>query len=394
MARKKVAKWSCVTYYYKLDGFRCSLMNFAIGLTNIQFGHICIGLLILIILISLFGRIKENYRWFILNQAFWDLLISYYYICGNELLFFIAEEYLDEPTCGTYAFVESDLIYLHWIFVAYIRTSPYSALFLLSTSRFLCLFFMNFYEKLTRKRRIFCLIIVFNLVSISLHVDQIFDNGYYDRIDVLFDECMAARKAANRSTIWCLDEKYENYKDFILISCDIARKVSAFIVYSKPLIFLFLSSLAAVAIIWRIVKQSKFQFKHNRNDFVNSFRISLVILLQTLINSFVFTLEFVVNLQTILVKTFGIELLNATDRWFCTADACTEFLLPLWLDGDFGLASAPVLQAIVQLRIFFESLITLIIMTGYREVLVRFVHCFYKIIRRPHKVADIFHQNT
>ena len=92
MVGKKIHKFACfvngldmdyIEHGFGLDRFRCFLANLAATLYQINFGLICTGFLGLIILISVFGRIKENYRWFILNQAFWDLLVSYDFICGN-----------------------------------------------------------------------------------------------------------------------------------------------------------------------------------------------------------------------------------------------------------------------------------------------------------------------
>ena len=165
MARKKLPKFHCFVNginmdSYITDGFRCFLANFGITLFNIDFGYICIGVLILIIAISLFGGIKEHYRWFILNQAVWDLMLSYDFICHN-----LAAEYvLSVPSACVY-YWEGDY-FIGSFFYHLVPSNTYGALLLLSFTRFLCLFFMNFYDKLTRNRRLLYLIVFFNVFMI------------------------------------------------------------------------------------------------------------------------------------------------------------------------------------------------------------------------------------
>ena len=65
--------------------FRCQYNKFLVTVSDFYLGYICLAVLGIIILISIFGGIKEHYRWFILNQAFWDLWISYSFICENNV---------------------------------------------------------------------------------------------------------------------------------------------------------------------------------------------------------------------------------------------------------------------------------------------------------------------
>ena len=79
MAIKKAKKFVCYISgvnwdVYNFDEFRCGLGNFGMFLYGSGFGYICLGLIVIVILISIFGGIKDNYRWFILNQVIWDLI--------------------------------------------------------------------------------------------------------------------------------------------------------------------------------------------------------------------------------------------------------------------------------------------------------------------------------
>uniref|UniRef100_A0A914PGI5 Uncharacterized protein n=1 Tax=Panagrolaimus davidi TaxID=227884 RepID=A0A914PGI5_9BILA len=71
--------------YYD-DSITCFFTQLPFALENIGFGYICMGLVLPIIIISLFGGIKENYRWFILYQAIWDFLVVYNFICNKPTL--------------------------------------------------------------------------------------------------------------------------------------------------------------------------------------------------------------------------------------------------------------------------------------------------------------------
>ena len=69
--------------YKNVDELGCSILNFAATLFYYDFGYYCMGPVFLVIVISIFGNIKANYRWFILYKAFWDLSNCSYYSCGN-----------------------------------------------------------------------------------------------------------------------------------------------------------------------------------------------------------------------------------------------------------------------------------------------------------------------
>ena len=62
----------------------CFLYQLPFVLETIGFSYICMPLIFAIIAISIFGKIQENYRWFILNQAIWDFLVIYDFLCEKH----------------------------------------------------------------------------------------------------------------------------------------------------------------------------------------------------------------------------------------------------------------------------------------------------------------------
>ena len=85
------------TCFYKWAGdlnatdYRCHLRIIDFFFRNIYFHYICAVLLVLVLIISIFGKIKANYRWFILNQVLWDLFLSYDYLCHNNFNYKVSE---------------------------------------------------------------------------------------------------------------------------------------------------------------------------------------------------------------------------------------------------------------------------------------------------------------
>ena len=75
----------------------CVLFQLPFFLESIGFGFICFPLTLMIIAISIFGSIKENYRWFILNQACWDFLILYNFLCDKPSFSSWFSRYLSLP---------------------------------------------------------------------------------------------------------------------------------------------------------------------------------------------------------------------------------------------------------------------------------------------------------
>lgn len=135
-------------------------------------------------------------------------------------------------------------------------------------------------------------------------------------------------------------------------------------------------------IMARIIKQMKFQFKHNKHDFLGSARISLVLLLQNCLNLVVLFVEFAKNAY------FEMYYLFESDNEQCTGMDCAfnpvmnvEF--PLWLDDRLGVSDPMSIQTLRQIRVLVESVIVLGIMTGYREALIKAFKFAYNFIKNP-----------
>lgn len=136
----------------------------------------------------------------------------------------------------------------------------------------------------------------------------------------------------------------------------------------KPFICLIPSIFAIAAIIAKIVKQSKYQLKHNRQNFINSFRIAAVLFLQVLLNTFLCLLE--ISNNGLLVILFHYKI-----NWKNTS--------LFWLDENWGLSDIINNQMAKQFRVFIESILVLSIMTGYRENLLQFFKLIYRFGRKP-----------
>ena len=351
---------------FELDKIRCTFVNVGITLSNIYFGQICIFLLALIVIISIFGKFKENYRWFILNQAIWDILVSVFFIYNNYLKNIVIYYQID----GSFVYIESyAIIYdlltfappeLFYMVQVMMQNEPYSALFLLCFTRFSCLYFPNFYEKLTQKRRLFYLIIVFNLTSFSFYCNELFNYLRSQRENVVVDGFLE-------------NDYWYNFWGTLAVISSACNSL-------KPMICLLFSLLFTVMILFRVARQAKYQLQHNRHDFFISFRISMVLFFQTCLNCFVFA----VNLLNFLQELALVGLLDIYlgDENVCPLDyfPCLTINLPLWVFGFFGLGDPTIIQVILQLRIFLESIIVLVLMTGYRESLISFFRIGYRTL--------------
>uniref|UniRef100_A0A914QNE2 Uncharacterized protein n=1 Tax=Panagrolaimus davidi TaxID=227884 RepID=A0A914QNE2_9BILA len=119
-------------------------------------------------------------------------------------------------------------------------------------------------------------------------------------------------------------------------------------------------------IVLRILKQAKFQKKHNKNDFHNSLRIAGVIVLQASINVFaLFIVSFPLFMQTVAPYVL------------------VQF--PVWLIGSYGLLSLVPKHMISQIRVFLDAFIVLILMTGYREAIINFLKTVFFALKNPRK---------
>uniref|UniRef100_A0A914QKA5 Uncharacterized protein n=1 Tax=Panagrolaimus davidi TaxID=227884 RepID=A0A914QKA5_9BILA len=117
-------------------------------------------------------------------------------------------------------------------------------------------------------------------------------------------------------------------------------------------------------IVLRILKQAKFQQKHNKNDFYNSLRIAAVIVLQTSINVFALCIVSVPQLVVILAPSFR---------------------FPAWLNGSYGLFTSAPKSVILEIRILLDSLIVLSLMTGYREAVIDLLKTVFLALKNPQK---------
>ena len=371
-----------------MDETRCTFANFAVTLDKIYFGYLCMFLLIIISVISIFGKIKANYRFFILNQTIWDIVLTFNYIDFNSVKSLASD---DSGLYQGFLFrYFENLLPLPSIISELLETQPYSALLLLCFTRFLCLYFMNFYEKLTRKHRIIYLIIIYNLITICVHCDKILDNLRHERQMIMTELCFAQAIKKPKLYNQCSDDEIfgKKFPDFWSKFWGTLSNVFHVIVVLKPVIFLFLSIMATSMIMGRIAKQAKFQLQHNRRDFLNSFRISLVMFLQTFLYFFVFVLQFLKFFKDITPFVDFVHVSYDYDyvpAWWCSEGdtICINWPLPTWLHSDLGLIDPAILQTIVQIRIFIESIIVLGIMTGYREAIINFIRFVFNATKNP-----------
>uniref|UniRef100_A0A914QCD1 Uncharacterized protein n=1 Tax=Panagrolaimus davidi TaxID=227884 RepID=A0A914QCD1_9BILA len=130
-------------------------------------------------------------------------------------------------------------------------------------------------------------------------------------------------------------------------------------------------------IVLRILKQAKFQQKHNKNDFYNSLRIAAVIVLQTSINVFALFIVSVPQLFAMVAPTFK---------------------YPAWLGGSYGLFSSAPRAVILEIRILLDALIVLSLMTGYREAVMDLLKTVFLALKNPQKIfqksKSYFRKNT
>uniref|UniRef100_A0A914PBE2 Uncharacterized protein n=1 Tax=Panagrolaimus davidi TaxID=227884 RepID=A0A914PBE2_9BILA len=155
--------------------------------------------------------------------------------------------------------------------------------------------------------------------------------------------------------------------------------------FKSPL-FIFISTFATILIIGKIGKQSLFQIKHNRKDFYNSLRISGVIILQTIFNLFIFSIEIIEALKALLYELgFSYISDNMSDETAKKYPNDLDLRVFPWFSSNFGLSSSQSFQMIIQLRILMESLLVLFVMTGYRESLILFFKIICFKIRYPKK---------
>lgn len=131
---------------YLADWASCFFFQLPYKLEDYHFGNFTTVFVILVILISVFGRIQRNYRWFILNQAIFDLCITYDYTCNkfgyteSYNCYFGFDEYLQieaESSSGIYGKPGIEIM----------KYLPVFGVFLLTGSRFITIYFPRYFKK-------------------------------------------------------------------------------------------------------------------------------------------------------------------------------------------------------------------------------------------------------
>lgn len=154
-------KLYCECYIY--NGMH-SIISFCTLKIFIEYFRLCIPISFLpltIIIISLFGKIKEDYRFFFLNMAIFEFIyLAYFSICPD--CSYDQLEYIQ-----IFGSDKSNILNYFANFISeYFRLSPF-IIFLLAASRFLAVFFPLWYKfKVTTKKVIFA-IVLSNIISFS-----------------------------------------------------------------------------------------------------------------------------------------------------------------------------------------------------------------------------------
>lgn len=171
----------------------CWLFQLPFFLENWEFGYFCLFLTFSITLISIFGNIKQSYKWFMLNQSIWDFFIVYNFICEKPswstwfkwpyqwyLTYYpdnvsSFDSIHQGPSTCFYSIPlddESQNNYFNHIYSMFFyfsaRNASYSPLFLLTFSRFIGLYFHRFYEKFFTPIKITLIIFGFNSFCIIM----------------------------------------------------------------------------------------------------------------------------------------------------------------------------------------------------------------------------------
>uniref|UniRef100_A0AC35FE21 Uncharacterized protein n=1 Tax=Panagrolaimus sp. PS1159 TaxID=55785 RepID=A0AC35FE21_9BILA len=212
----------------------CILFQLPFKLELIGFGYICLALLIPIILISIFGKIKEQYRWFILNQAIWDLLITYDFICEKPTYWYFKTQYgMDTFFYGPSNCVfgnKDDRGFLYFATKNVINHISYLPLFLLTLSRFICLFYNPFYQRHSSTIKILCFIVTLNLVFLILiNAKPIYDI-FVDFGKINLESWERHQKCSTSNCIWNLETMIPSCNQTLIDECLAKIPVSVFFV--------------------------------------------------------------------------------------------------------------------------------------------------------------------
>uniref|UniRef100_A0AC34F5T4 Uncharacterized protein n=1 Tax=Panagrolaimus sp. ES5 TaxID=591445 RepID=A0AC34F5T4_9BILA len=191
----------------------CIIFQIPFKLELIGFGYICLGLLIPVILISIFGKIQEKYRWFILNQAIWDLLIVYDFICEKPTYYGYFERQIGpetmfyEPAYCIYGNANEAKTFFFWAAKDAIKHVSYLPLFLLTFSRFICLYYNPFYQRHSGTLKLATIIVAFNIVFLLLITSKPIYDIFVDagkinmEMDDAFRKCYLKNCPRNNETL-------------------------------------------------------------------------------------------------------------------------------------------------------------------------------------------------
>lgn len=134
---------------------------------------------LMIILISVFGKFEEHYRWFILNQAIFEIIfLSYSQICFFDNIGQIDIGNLDIGNCfgKEYDFANWDAFFMPtpyailFFIINHIEKVTFFTVLFLTIVRFYCLYFPLSYKKIFTKKSIGPIIILWDILAILSRV--------------------------------------------------------------------------------------------------------------------------------------------------------------------------------------------------------------------------------
>uniref|UniRef100_A0A914Q9Y5 G-protein coupled receptors family 1 profile domain-containing protein n=1 Tax=Panagrolaimus davidi TaxID=227884 RepID=A0A914Q9Y5_9BILA len=350
--------------------FSCFLFQLPYFLENIQFGYLCGIFIIPIMLISIFGKIKESYRWFLLNQAIWDVFTCYSFICEKPTI--LAWSSSIYSTCfykGRPSNPALDALFM--IIKGAFRNSPYIPLFLLAFSRCIALYCPKFYQRHNQTWKILTFIIIFDIVAAVLSSGL----TLYGKLIVSLDNLGQAgcfskfcNDYSNNSTTKCFMENEKYFQ----CSNEVTNYYSQFSVGTQSALIsitpaMFILVILSVTLLFiKLSFQIKYQLKHNRHAFLKTLRVAVVILIQSITPIF---FMLITAFQTYLQTTTMGEIVY---------DYLTFTKLPY---GLFLFQSVATTTCINILRIFFDSVIVITVLSGYRKRIVKFIVFLFNFLR-------------
>lgn len=308
-----------------------------------------------VVLLSIFNINKELYRFFILNQA----LIETFYC-----LFRIYYRWFDGDITGIDIFNFFDLFVY----------ATCAALFILTFSRFYCMFFSKSYDKIVTKKTVVPLILFFDMLFFGIYIGltyleyimiaQEYDHwpkGICQNIDNYF---YYSDYYDGNNGVYLDDIEYYNRKKMIKKDYDYSEclaemnkrkligNIGSELLYIVNVFLILSSVLFSLSIFWLVRKSLKFQSNSgNIEALKNSYKISLILLLQSF------------EMMLIGISYLLFILFNINDGLKDAPDFVTFFTT-----ND---------ESFLKLKILIDSVILIFFMSAYRTSL----FCFVKIGR-------------